>query len=163
MAQVPLRTKNSTNGPDSNHISIEGAVQKTNRTPSNSDPEASNSVGLVGHSTTLSQVDVRVDDDEFNESKEILESAVEDGGASEYWDTVSDFASDIAKGARDALMNRRTYFKKVVAVIAYWENATRLEHLRDQADKLGRLFEEMFKFEVMVYRIPESVTERNFV
>jgi Caspase domain len=91
------------------------------------------------------------------------EGTIEDGGTSEYWETVSDFASDITRAAKDALLNRRTYFKKVLAVIAYWETASGLKHLRDQADKLGRLFNDEFKFEVLVYKIPETVIDRKFI
>ena len=127
--QVALRTKNSTNGPDSAHISIEGTMQKTNQAPFESDSESPNSVDLIAHSTPPSQVDFAVDD-ESGDCKEMLESTIEDGGESEYWETVSDFASDITGAARNALSNRRPYFKKVVAVIVYWETASRLKHLR---------------------------------
>lgn len=51
----------------------------------------------------------------------------------------------------------------MVAVITYWETATGLEHLRKNADKLGRLFGDKFKFDVLVYRIPENVSDRKFV
>jgi hypothetical protein len=49
---VALRTKNSTTGLDSTHVSIEGVVPKTNQAPSDSDSESTISVDLVAHFTT---------------------------------------------------------------------------------------------------------------
>ena len=69
----------------------------------------------------------------------------------------------MTRAAKNALLSRKTYFKKVVAVIVYWETATGLEHLRDQADKLGRVFEDRFNFEVLVYKIPEFIFQRHFI
>ena len=129
MAQVALRTKNSTNGPDSTHdFIIEGAVQKTNQAPSDNGSKSPNSVELVAHSTPPSQVDVPVDD-EFGDPREMPEGTIEDGGASEYWETVSDFASDITRAA----------------------------------DKLGRFFKVKFKFHVLVYKIPDTVANWQFI
>ena len=135
--------------------------QVANQAPSDGDSEASNSIDLVRHSPPLSQADVPVDD-ESGDCQKMPEGTIEEGGASE-WETVSDFASNITRAAKNALSNRRPCFKKVVAVIAYWETATRLEHLRDQVNKLGRLFEDRFKSEVLVYKIPDTVTDRNFI
>ncbi|KAK0517143.1 hypothetical protein JMJ35_000298 [Cladonia borealis] len=154
MAQDPEPTKSPTNEPNSNHVSIEGAEHKTTQAPSDSSSEAFNTVGLVCHSPPLSQVDDRVND-EFDDSDEISKGTMEDGAASEYWERVS--------SAKNALWSRRTCFKKVVAVIVYWEAATRLERLREQADKLGRIFEDRFKFEVLVYKLPETVTHWDFI
>ena len=161
VTQVALRTKNSTNGPDSTHVSVDGAVQKTNQAPFAGDSESPDSILLVAHSISPSQVDVPVDI-EFGDSKEKLEGTIEDEGASEYWVKVSDFAFDITRAARNALLSRRTYFTKLVAVIAYWETATGLNHLRNEADKLGRLFKDQFKFEVLVYKIPATVAGWEF-
>lgn len=80
-----------------------------------------------------------------------------------YWQTVSDLAPDITGAAKTILSNKRLYFKKVVAVIAYWETASGLDRLRAQADKLGRLFEDDFKFEVLVYKIPDNVEDWEFI
>ena len=159
LAQL-LRTKNFPNEPDSTNNSIEDAVQETSHGPSHNDSESPDPINLVAHFTPPSQVDVPVDD-EAGDSKKML-GTNEDGEASENWETVSDLASDMARAARNALFSRK-HFKKVVAVIAYWETATGLEHLRDQADKLGRLFEDRFKFEVFVYKIPERVSNRELI
>ena len=51
----------------------------------------------------------------------------------------------------------------MVAVITYWETATGLKHLRESADNLGSLFKDSFKFDVLVYMIPETVSDQNFV
>ena len=161
MAPIQLRRESSTNGTASTHDSIEGTIQKTNQAPSDNDFESTNTVGPVG--PPLSQVDVPVNDDKFKDSKEVPKSTIKDGGTGEYWDTVSTFASDITNAARNALLNRRAYFRRVVAVIAYWETATRLGHLRKQADKMCEVFKERFKFDAIVYRIPDRVTERKFV
>ena len=118
MAQDPLRTNNPDSEPNSTHFSSEGPVQKTTQAPSDCDSEASNTVGLVGHSPPLSQVDDQVND-EFDDSNETSEDTIEDRRASESWETVSDFASDMTRAARNALLSRKTYFKKVVAVIVY--------------------------------------------
>ncbi|QLI66560.1 uncharacterized protein G6M90_00g051800 [Metarhizium brunneum] len=80
-----------------------------------------------------------------------------------YWQTVSDLAPDITGAAKTILSNKRLYFKTVVAVIAYWETASGLDRLRAQADKLGRLFEDDFKFEVLVYKIPDNVEDWEFI
>ena len=162
MAQDPLRTNNPTNEPNSTHFSSEEPVQKTTQASSDCDSEASNTVGLVGHSPPLSQVDDQVND-EFDDSNESSEGTIEDRRASEGWETVSDFASDMTGAAKKALFNRKTYFKKMVAVIVYWETSSGLEHLRDQADKLGRVFEDRFNFEVLVYKIPETIFARHFI
>lgn len=162
MARDPEPTKNPTNETNSTHVSVEGAVHKTTQAPSDCDSEASNTVGLVCHSPPLSQVDDLVND-EFDECDEVSEGAVEYGAASEYWETVSGFASDITKAAKNALLSRKTCFKNVVAVIIYWETATGLDHLRAQADKLGRVFENRFGFEVLVYKIPETIFARHFI
>ena len=161
MAQDPEPTKNPTNEPKSTHVPIVGAVQKSTQAPSDYDSEASNAAGLVGHSLPLSQVDDLVND-EYDDSDEMSEGTIEDGGVSEYWETVSNFASDMTGAAKQALLSRKTCFKKVVAVIIYWETATGLDHLRDQADKLGRIFKESFQFEVMVYKIPNIIDELEF-
>lgn len=80
-----------------------------------------------------------------------------------YWQTVSDLAPDITGAAKTVLSNKRPDFKKVVAIIAYWETASGLDRLRAQADKLGRLFEDDFKFEVLVYKIPDNVEDWEFI
>ncbi|KAF5137705.1 hypothetical protein E5D57_001484 [Metarhizium anisopliae] len=77
--------------------------------------------------------------------------------------TVSDLAPNIPRAAKTVLSNKRPHFKKAVALIAYWETASGLDHLRAQADKLGRLFEDDFKFEVLVYKIPDNVEDREFI
>ncbi len=159
MAPVALGTKNSTNGPESTHVLIEGAVQKTDQASSS---ESLNTVDFVAHSTPPPQINVLVDD-EVGDSEEMPEGTSEDRGASAYWETAFDFASDITRAAKNVLLNRRPYFKEVVAVIAYWETATGLQHLRNQADKLGTLFEDSFKFKVLVYKIPATVSDRKFV
>ena len=94
---------------------------------------------------------------------EDLNDVVTDGTASEYWDTVRDFASDITRAAKHALSNRRTHFQRVVAVIVYWESSTGLQHLRNQADELAELFEDRFLYETKIYAIPDNVTDRKFV
>ena len=161
MAQVALRTKNSANGPDSSNVSIDSAVQETSHEPSRSHSESPDSINLVAHSTLASEVNIPVGDED-GDSKKML-GTDEDREASQNWETVSDLASDIARAARNALFSRRKIFKKVVAVITYWETAIGLEHLRKNADKLGRLFRDSFKFDVLVYRIPENVPNRKFV
>ena len=161
MAHAALRTKNSANGPDSTNVSMEGAVQETSHELSHSDSESPDPIDPVAHVTPPSQVDVPVND-ENGDSKQTLDTN-EEREASEHWETVSDLASDMTRAARTALLSRRKHFKKVVAVIAYWETATGLEHLRDQADKLGRLFEDKFKFEVLIHKVPEQVSNRKFV
>ena len=118
MAQDPEPTENPMNEPNSTHVSIEWAIHKTTQAPSDCDSEASNTVGLVGHSPPLSQVDDRVND-EFDDSSEISEGTIEDRGTREGWETVSDFASDMTRAAKNALLSRKIYFKKVVAVIVY--------------------------------------------
>ncbi|KID81294.1 lipoxygenase [Metarhizium guizhouense ARSEF 977] len=122
------------------------AEPNINQVPSDNACEPPNSVNSVATSQGIVQVD-------------------NSNGmpASEYWETVSDFASDITRAAKNALSNRRSHFKKVVAVIAYWETSSGLDHLRAQADELGKLFEDDFKFEVLVYKIPDNVTDRKFI
>ena len=167
MAQSLVRTKNSANGPDSTHLGVDDAVQKTNEAPSEEVPsdsvsEASNSVSLALSATPLSQVDVPADD-EFDDSREMLESTTEDGGRREYWDTVSHFASDMTGAAKMALLERGKTFKKVVAVIVYWETSTRLDHLRDEANRLEVVFRDKFNYEVLVYKLAKDVTTRHFI
>ena len=117
MAQDPLRTNNPTNEPNSTHFSSEEPVQKTTQASSDCDSEASNTVGLVGQSPPLSQVDDQIND-EFDDSNETSEGTNEDRRASQCWETVSDFASDMTRAAKNALLSRKIYFK-VVAVIVY--------------------------------------------
>ena len=161
MAPVTSPTKDSTNDPDSSHISIEGAVQETNQAPSNSDFDSPNSSDLVEHSKPPSQVNAPVDD-EFGDSKEIPEGMIKNRVPDRYWDTVGEFASEISKTAKNVLSNRRPYFKRVVAVIAYWEKSTELQHLQHQADTLGKLLEDRFKFEALVYKIPDKIRSLDF-
>ena len=130
MAQVPLRRKNSNNGPDSNHVSIGSELQKTKQASSAITSEASDFMGVVDPSSPPSQVDVRVGDDEFDDSEKMIECTVENERDSKYWDTVSEFASEITKAAGAALLGRGTSFKRVVAVITYWDEATNLGYLR---------------------------------
>lgn len=159
MAHVALRTKNFPNEPDSTNNSIEATAQESHE-PCHSDSESPDPINHVAHSSPPSQVDVPVDDEDGDSIKML--GTNHDGEASDNWETVSDLASDIARAARNALFSRK-HFKKVVAVIAYWESATGLEHLRDQADKLGRLFEDKFKFEIFVYNIPAHVRNWPFI
>lgn len=161
MAQVTLRTKDTADGPDSTNVPIEGAVQETSHEPSHSDIDSPDSIDSVVHGAPPLQSNVLVDEED-GDSKEMLDTNG-DREASEHWETVSDLASDMARAARIALLSRRKHFKKVVAVIAYWETATGLEHLRDQADELGRLFKDEFMFEVLIYKIPETVSDHEFI
>ncbi|EXU98265.1 hypothetical protein X797_008655 [Metarhizium robertsii] len=119
----------------------------TTEAPSVDDCESPNSANSVA----TSQGDVPVDDSDGIPASE------------HYWQTVSDLAPDITRAAKTILSNKRPHFKKVVAVIAYWESASGLDHLRAQADKLGRLFKDDFKFEVLVYKIPDNVEDWEFI
>ena len=160
MEQVASRTMNSATGSDSTYDSIEGAVQEISHQPSHSDSEPLNPLDPDFHVTLPPQLEVLIDD-ENGDSKKVRDTN-EDRDASEHWETVSDVAADITRAARNALFNRRRTFKKVVAVIAYWKTSTGLENLRDQADKLGRLFKNRFKFEVLIYKISEFVSDGEF-
>ena len=161
LAQLALRTMDSANGPDSTNVSNEGAVQETSPETYYSDSESSDPIAPDLYLTHTPQVGVPVDD-ENGDSKKTL-GRNENREASEKWETVYDLASDATRAAKNALFSRRKTYKKVVAVITYWETATGLEHLRKKADKLGRLFKDSFKFDVLVYRIPENVSNRKFV
>ena len=131
-------------------------MQETSHETLHNDIDSPDSINSVVNIAPPSQYNVLVDKEDGG-SKEMLETN-EDREASAHWETISYLASDMARAARTAMSSRRKHFKKVVAVIAYWETATDLEHLRDQADKLGRLFEDRFKFEVLVYKIPDTST-----
>ena len=166
MAQVPVQTKHSIKGTDSTHLCIESAGEKTNEAtsneaPSESESQASNSIGLVAHATPLSQVDGPVDVD-FDDSKEMLESTT-DEKERQYWDRVYDFASDMTEAAKMALLERGKVFRKVVAVIIYWETSTGLEYVRDQADKLATIFQVKFNYEVSVYKLAKDVRTTHFI
>ena len=153
--------RRSTNGLGSTHFSIENVVQKTNQAPSDSDSTSRNSVDFVGNSPPLSRVQFPIDG-ESRDCAEMEEGKTEDEGSSQ-WETFSDFASDITRAAKNVLLSTRTCFKKVVAVIVYWETATGLDRLRDQADNLGTIFKNRFNYEVLVYKLPEDVTNRHFI
>ena len=151
----------SANGPDSTTVSIEGAVQETSHEPSYSDSEPPDPIDPEVYVTLPPQVHDPVDDEDGDSEKMLGRN--EDREASEDWETVSDLASDVIRAAKNALFSRRRNYRKVVAVIAYWETATGLEHLRDQADKLSKLFEDRFKFEVLVCKFPDVVCELEFI
>ena len=161
MDQVALRTKGTADGLDSTNVPIEGVAQETSHKTLHSDIDSPDSIDSVVNFAPPSRSNVLVDE-ESGGSKEMLDTN-EDWEASAHWETVSDLASDMARAARTALSSRRKGYRKVVAVIAYWETAAGLEHLRDQADKLGRLFEDKFKFEVFIYKIPEHVYDFRFI
>ncbi|KID95628.1 hypothetical protein MAJ_08418, partial [Metarhizium majus ARSEF 297] len=122
------------------------AEPNANQVSSDDDCEPPDSV----NSFATSQGDVPVDDSDGIPASE------------HYWQTVPDLAPDITRAAKTILSNRRPHFKNVVAVIAYWETASGLDHLRAQADKVGRLFEDDFKFEVLVYKMPDNINDRTF-
>ncbi|KAG8532210.1 uncharacterized protein KY384_003851 [Bacidia gigantensis] len=159
MGQIGLHTKESFNGEDFMPVStpFKGAIQKADQAPSDSDSESTSSVDRVSHATNSSQVDSQVGDG-LNDPKEVLEGTFED----ENWERVSDFACNITGAARNALLNRK-HVEKVVAVITYWETSNKLEHLRKHADQLSRHFKDSFKFDVLVYKIPDNITDLDFV
>ena len=161
MAHIALRTKDSANGPDSINGSIGGQVQEISHEPSHTDSKSLDPIDPDVHATSPSQFNVLVDDGNGNSKK--IRDTNEDWEPSKHWETVSDLATDVARAAKNALFSKRKNFKKVVAVIAYWKTSTGLEHLRDQADKLGRLFKDRFKFEVLLYKIPENVSNWEFI
>lgn len=162
MAQVALDTENSTNGPEPIRPSVEGVGQDIIDASLDSDFRHPKTLDLSAHSTPSSQVDVP-DDNETVDSVGISKDAYEEKEADVYWKTVSAFASDITTAAKNALLTRRRGFTRVVAVIAYWMTARNLAHLRTEADNLGRLFEDEFNFEVLIYKIPDSVKTFEFI
>ena len=162
MAQVALDTKNFTNEPESNHASVQGLEQEINQSTCDSDPRQLNSVKSPVHSTPSPRHDVP-DNNENDDSRGKLEDTGKKNVPDKYWTTASEFAEEITVAARNALSSKRRSITKVVAVITYWETATGLSYLRTQADELGRLFKDSFMFEVLIYKIPDTHTDHQFI
>jgi hypothetical protein len=155
MADLP-HTQSSSSAPDPVNSSVESTVPPVTLPSSATASETSGSASL-GVFTTASEAN-----DESIDINPTGESTPGDETEREHWKTVNELAADITSAAESILSNRKKSFSKVVAVIAYWQNASGLAHLRKEADKLHEVFARL-NFEVYLYKIPDSEPDWNFV
>lgn len=119
--------------------------------------------GSIGHKHDDDRLELSEEDADLLGTGDPHQSPTDDNDETDFhMEQLSRFAEDMSSAAR-RIFEDRPGITSVVIFICWWESARNLEYMRNNAQRLARLFREVYGYiDVEEYAIPTEITTADF-